>query len=86
MSNENKYVTVLFPVRLTKEDIPHLIDDTKDVNGLVTIVQGNLVASAKSLIGLLNLDFNEAMDMLIQGYVSEEQLNTLKGYEWRKNS
>lgn len=85
MIEETKYATVLFPIRLTKEDIPHLINDTKDINGLVTIIQGNLVVSAKSLIGLLNLDFNEVMDMLIQGYVSEEQLNTLKWYEWRKN-
>lgn len=85
MPEENKYATVLFPIRLTKEDIPHLINDTKDINGLVTIIQGNLVVSAKSLIGLLNLDFNEVMDMLIQGYVSKEQLNTLKRYEWRKN-
>ena len=85
MPEENKYATVLFPVRLTKEDIPHLMNDTKDVNGLVTIIQDNLVVSAKSLIGLLNLDFNEVMDMLVQGYVSKEQLNTLKGYEWRKN-
>lgn len=86
MSDKNNYITALFPVRLTKEDIPHLIDGTKDVNGLVTIIQGNSVVSTLSCPELQKLDYNEAMNMLIQGYVSEEQLNTLKGYEWRKNS
>ena len=81
MPNGAEYVTTLFPVNLKKEDIPNVINKTAQINGLVTIVQGSLVASAKSLLGLLNVDYDKPMNMLIQAYITDEQLNELKKYE-----
>lgn len=81
MPNGTEYVTAIFPVNLKKEDISTVINLTSKVIGLVTIVQGSLVASAKSLLGLLNVDYNQPMEMLIQGYITDEQLNKLKKYK-----
>ena len=84
MPNGTEYVTMIFTVNLKKEDISTVINLTSKVNGLVTIVQGSLVASAKSLLGLLNVDYNQPMEMLIQGYITDEQLNELKKYKVEK--
>ena len=37
--------------------------------------------SAKSLLGLLNVDYDKPMNMLIQAHITDEQLNELKKYE-----
>ena len=84
MPNGTEHVTMIFTVNLKKEDISTVINLTSKVNGLVTIVQGSLVASAKSLLGLLNVDYNQPMEMLIQGYITDEQLNELKKYKVEK--
>lgn len=81
MADNPEYKTVLFPVNLMKKDIPDIINKTAQVNGLVTIAQGNSVMSAKSLLGLLNVDYDKPMNMLIQAYITDEQLNELKKYE-----
>lgn len=85
MPNGAEYVTTLFPVNLKKEDIPNVINETAQINGLVTIVQGSLVASAKSLLGLLNIDYSQPMEMLIQGYITDEQLTELQKYKKSNN-
>lgn len=81
MSDSKKYVTEIFPVKLAKKDIPRLLQDTSKISGLVTIVQGDSVMSAKSLLGLLNVDYQDSMEMLIQAYLTNEELETLKSYE-----
>ena len=81
MSDSKKYVTEIFPVKLAKKDIPRLLQDTSKMSGLVTIVQGDSVMSAKSLLGLLNVDYQDSMEMLIQAYLTNEELETLKSYE-----
>lgn len=81
MSDSKKYVTEIFPVKLAKKDIPRLLQDTSKISGLVTIVQGDSVMSAKSLLGLLNVDYQDSMEMLIQAYLTDEELETLKSYK-----
>lgn len=85
MPNGVEYVTTIFPVNLKKKDISNVINLTSKVNGLVTIAQGNSAASAKSLLGLLNVDYSQPMEMLIQGYITDEQLTELQKYKKSNN-
>lgn len=79
-----QYIVKCFPVRFTKKDIPQLVSESREINGIIQVIQGNLVASAKHSIGLSELDYDKPMDMLIQAYLTDEQINTFKKYR-RKN-
>lgn len=79
-----QYIVTCFPIRFTKEDIPQLVSETQEINGIIQVIQDNLVASAKHSIGLSALDYDKPMDMLIQAYLTDEQIKTFKKYR-RKN-
>ena len=76
------YINEIFNANITKDDINELLVLSSNVeNGIVNVVQENTVASAKSLIGLLNIDYDRPMSLLIQAYLSEEELAKFK--KWR---
>lgn len=78
------YINEIFNANITKDDINELLVLSSNVeNGIVNVVQENTVASAKSLIGLLNIDYDRPMSLLIQAYLSEEELANFK--KWRVN-
>lgn len=75
-----QYIVKYFPVRFTKKDIPQLVSESREINGIIQVVQDNLVVSAKHSIGLSELDYDKPMDVLIQAYLTDEQINTFKKY------
>ncbi len=82
--NDKVYVNEIFNANIKKADVNKLLELSGSVeNGIVNVVQENTVASAKSLIGLLNIDYEKPMKLLIQAYLSEEEMNEFK--KWRVN-
>jgi hypothetical protein len=82
--DEKIYINKIFNVNITKDDINELLLLSSSVeNGIINVVQENTVASAKSLIGLLNIDYDKPMKLLVQAYLSEEEINEFK--KWRVN-
>lgn len=82
--NDKVYVNEIFNANIKKADVNKLLELSDSVeNGIVNVVQENTVASAKSLIGLLNIDYEKPMKLLIQAYLSEEEMNEFK--KWRVN-
>lgn len=76
------YTNKIFNVNITKDDINELLLLSSSVeNGIINVVQENTVASAKSLIGLLNIDYDKPMKLLVQAYLSTEQIEEFK--KWR---
>ena len=76
-----QYIVKYFPVRFTKEDISQLVSEAREINGIIQVIQGDLVASAKHSIGLLELDYDKPMDMLIQAYLTSKQIEIFKKYK-----
>lgn len=80
--DEKIYINKIFNVNITKDDINELLLLSSSVeNGIINVVQENTVASAKSLIGLLNIDYDKPMKLLVQAYLSTEQIEEVK--KWR---
>lgn len=80
--DEKIYINKIFNVNLTKNDINELLLLSSGVeNGIINVVQENTVASAKSLIGLLNIDYDKPMKLLVQAYLSTGQIEEFK--KWR---
>lgn len=78
------YTNEIFNANINKADINKLLELSSSVeNGIINVVQENTVASAKSLIGLLNINYEKPMKLLIQAYLSEEEMNEFK--KWRVN-
>lgn len=78
------YTNEIFNANINKADIDKLLELSSSVeNGIINVVQENTVASAKSLIGLLNINYEKPMKLLIQAYLSEEEMNEFK--KWRVN-
>lgn len=76
------YTNEIFNANINKADIDKLLELSSSVeNGIINVVQENTVASAKSLIGLLNINYEKPMKLLIQAYLSEEEMNEFK--KWR---
>ena len=82
--NDKVYVNEIFNANIKKADVNKLLELSGSVeNGIVNVVQENTVASAKSLIGLLNIDYEKPMKLLIQAYLNNEEMNEFK--KWRVN-
>lgn len=80
--DEKIYINKIFNVNITKDDINELLLLSSSVeNGIINVVQENTVASAKSLIGLLNIDYSKPMKLLVQAYLSEDEIKAFK--KWR---
>lgn len=76
-----QYIVKYFPVRFTKEDIPQLVSEAREINGIIQVIQDSLVVSAKHSIGLSALDYDKPMDMLIQAYLTPKQIEIFKKYK-----
>ena len=75
------YINEIFPVKLQLEDLDDLLNISSNVNGLINLVQGTTVASAKSVLGLFNIDYTKPCKLLIQAYLNEDELFEFKKYK-----
>lgn len=83
-TEDSIYINEIFNANIAKTDINDLLTlSSSVVNGIVNVVQENTVASAKSLIGLLNIDYEKPMKLLVQAYLNKEQIEEFK--KWRLN-
>lgn len=75
------YINEIFPVKLQLEDLDDLLNISSNVNGLINLVQGTTVASAKSVLGLFNINWTQPCKLLIQAYLNEDELSAFKKYK-----